>query len=870
MRRLVASLLLLALCLSQNQTLFAQEPRARITPAELPAIPPLRAQLVMAARCDSAMVPALLPPVTTPAYFKDSSSKVSDLQVEFDLSQTQQNIYNQILQLTNSPDKAGTCDDAALKVAGHALFYWDIQKHLRSALKNTADAIRDGAKLGGASSVAKVAQIAGEIISAYDTDQPEAAIGRSIINNSVDWAVDQAKGKAKTGNEDVDDKLKEGAKAAGEKAKEKLINALFGGPLAKGITERTVIPEMRYCAPTVTFEFQPPAGASKGGLYLLVQGTCDCNDKNNLIKLRYFYVSVFLPLTGMDARLEWGRSVFAKAFDVKDLIKSSKAFKKGIEDSMKEPEGEEKPPDLQELYDDVKKKAGNASDITPTLILIPRFAKPTLENVNIRSECGCENVTETYTPPPEGGSSTVPRQPEQPRETPAGQVERVCRHQCDGLYQAWQAADKERTDICFQFFQSGGDKRLSQECKQARERSDSAKVDYYRCLERCYKGGVGAGLIPEVPKEITDGAHPAPPPKPPVETPPPPKPQTPPPPPPKKPKIQVDVVGEPRTETPPRPKKGEIKVTYSTTATTPRGETANVLPDGAVYAEATVEPNSTIEVQQPGYALVATADVVTARRVKPGDKLDGNTTRSLYFDDGRGLIIHEVEGKAVDKLTAMVGGQAFTDGASDKLPVFNGTVTTCVQSDRPFDTPSIASDGANHTPAQTNAVIRNAQGQKVGEFATFTGVKGSNVSVRTLDKNGATTGEAHVAGGTLDGTPSVAFDSPTYKEGQGGTLNIGNQQYYQAFVSATRFGDVDVTKMPIRFLVISDVRGIPPEVPFGTTSVGFTAGKAGQARVQVLMPGLSPPRPADPQNSNPDRRQASPAFTEWLNEFQPQ
>jgi hypothetical protein len=99
-------------------------------------------------------------------------------------------------------------------------------------------------------------------------------------------------------------------------------------------------------------------------------------------------------------------------------------------------------------------------------------------------------------------------------------------------------------------------------------------------------------------------------------------------------------------------------------------------------------------------------------------------------------------------------------------------------------------------------------------------------------------------------------------------LLIGNQQNYRRFAEMTRFGGAaNLSNEPIRFVQVSDVKGIPPEVPFGTTRVNFVAGHAGDARVGVIMPRLVPPKPAAPESDDVVSKQSKDAFQRWLDRF---
>ena len=295
-----------------------------------------------------------------------------------------------------------------------------------------------------------------------------------------------------------------------------------------------------------------------------------------------------------------------------------------------------------------------------------------------------------------------------------------------------------------------------------------------------------------------------------------------------------------------------------------RSVAPSLLPEGAVYATAAVDSDGSVEVQEPGYAIMAQAEVLTAKRVDPGERLPASTLRALAFDDGHGLIFDGA--RRDDPVTASCGHDSVLS-ADHPLPLYNDSVTSYVGSDRPFSSAAIAGDGVNHMASHTDAIVRNARGEKVGEFSTFTGVKGKDLAVRTLDENGATLREAPVHGGALDGTPLVTFDRPTYKQGEKGSLLIGNQLGFRRFVEATRFGGArGLESERIRLVNVADVRGVPPDVAYGTSRVDFVAGRAGEAHVAVVMPRSVPPQRSSDSQNEPIRQQAAARYEGWVNE----
>jgi hypothetical protein len=369
---------------------------------------------------------------------KDAS--VEDLKVEYDLHPAQQKLYTMLAKYVNDPNIVGTgCKRSALQVAINALFRYDIDVHFRTLMKQMAEGVRDGAKLGGAKTLSKVAEYAGQIVAAYDMDQPEAAIGQAIVNDSIDWAVEKA--KVKSGDNTVDEAAKDAGKKAGEKAKEVLNKALFGGDLAKRITEDCSTWPAPCGKASVTVEFQKPQNGKRGGLFVLVRGECDCKAKSNESKLREYQISFFAPLAGMDARIEWG-SWLKTAIDIKGLVEASTALKKSVQDAIKNDPDTKEPPsaeDLQKLVDDVTKKAGTTSSLKPTLILTPRFDAPSLDDISITAKCGCEEVKET-TPAPAPATTPAP-QPGGGGPAAPPPAENAC-PECKAAGEAWQSAEK--------------------------------------------------------------------------------------------------------------------------------------------------------------------------------------------------------------------------------------------------------------------------------------------------------------------------------------------------------------------------------------------------------------------------------------------
>lgn len=296
------------------------------------------------------------------------------------------------------------------------------------------------------------------------------------------------------------------------------------------------------------------------------------------------------------------------------------------------------------------------------------------------------------------------------------------------------------------------------------------------------------------------------------------------------------------------------------------------LPEGAIYATATVEPDSGIQIEQPGYAVIATADVVTAKRVNPGDHLDAKTISSIAFDDGTGLIIKTLKKSSVP-LEATVGSTSLlTPDHPQPLPLQNGSSTVYVGSDKPFVTPAVAINNVNKLPETTHAVVLNSNGEKVGALATFKGLPGNpsgNITIRTLDSSGSTLQQGNVAGGSLNATPMANFDKPVYKAGEKGRLLIQNQSNYQAGIAMTRFGGAaNLSREPIRIIPLSDITGLPAEAPFATTSLNCQAVHAGEARVAVIFPRALPPKLVQNPGNDEGLKRANAAFQAWLSQVE--
>ena len=105
------------------------------------------------------------------------------------------------------------------------------------------------------------------------------------------------------------------------------------------------------------------------------------------------------------------------------------------------------------------------------------------------------------------------------------------------------------------------------------------------------------------------------------------------------------------------------------------------------------------------------------------------------------------------------------------------------------------------------------------------------------------------AGGSpwVDGSPSAEgladkCTRPPWIGWEKGELLVGNQENYQKVLSMTRFGGAsNLANEPIRLIPLSDVKGLPAETPFRTTTLHFVTVHPGEARVAVCFPRAVPP-----------------------------
>lgn len=299
------------------------------------------------------------------------------------------------------------------------------------------------------------------------------------------------------------------------------------------------------------------------------------------------------------------------------------------------------------------------------------------------------------------------------------------------------------------------------------------------------------------------------------------------------------------------------------------------LPQGSLFATATVVPETQVEIRQPGNALVATAEVVEVRRVQPGDRIRAGDLSSVQFDDGTGLIVDSRPSSAMLVPLAVTAGIALLNDPHrpSGLPVFNGSSTVCATSKSPFSSLALVAKSSSLAPSATQAVFLNPAGERVGQMATFGGLKASDcarASIRTLDAAGATTHEARLGAVALDGTPTVSFDRPVYSAGQGGQLKILNQDNYAKVLDATRFGGCsDIGGSPVYVSGSENAQGLASQAPFGTASLPFTALRPGAISVGVVMPKMIPPQPPGQGADSPSAKEAAKAYSNWQRLFHP-
>ncbi len=329
------------------------------------------------------------------------------------------------------------CRAAAVLVAQEAVDKYGYWTTLLDLLKQTAEGIELGATLGGAKSVAKVAQLAGTIVDAFDQDEPAAALGQALVRETTGWLA----GKAKTGNETIDDAIKDKA----NQAKEKLVQALFPGKTQRAKTYSTTVGN---CKVFVTPEFQwpGPERGSVGGVRLFVSGDCECKkplilnssylpptnfrgqaDSIKNSGLGKFALVMFLPLERIETSVSFGGT----PIDLTNLMKTAANLKKAVEDSLAGKESEEDPRDIAK---DLQEQVGKATEVKAKLRIRPVFGQhPTLEA--FRAECA--NCPEPGTTITEGGAG---EQPGTGKKRPVEEI--ICENRCGDLYRAWQGEQR--------------------------------------------------------------------------------------------------------------------------------------------------------------------------------------------------------------------------------------------------------------------------------------------------------------------------------------------------------------------------------------------------------------------------------------------
>lgn len=293
------------------------------------------------------------------------------------------------------------------------------------------------------------------------------------------------------------------------------------------------------------------------------------------------------------------------------------------------------------------------------------------------------------------------------------------------------------------------------------------------------------------------------------------------------------------------------------------------LPAGSLYATAVVEPDTQVEINQPGYALVAEGEVIQLQRVKPGDKLRAGDTSSVAFDDGTGLMVETKPAATLLPIAVTAGGVLLNGGRhSSGLPVFNGGTTVCVSGSQPFSSVALGAGKTVVTPASVPASMVDASGKTVGQLCTFAGIDPHAVDVTTRDAAGAAQQTVHLQP-QVDGTPRVSFDKSVYRAGERGVLRIDNQEQYRQLVETTRFGGShDLPGSPIFVSGSPNATGLPGAAPFGVRTLPFVASQPGKVDAGVVLPFMVPPQPVGTTPSDqPALRAANGAFSSWARLF---
>ena len=297
----------------------------------------------------------------------------------------------------------------------------------------------------------------------------------------------------------------------------------------------------------------------------------------------------------------------------------------------------------------------------------------------------------------------------------------------------------------------------------------------------------------------------------------------------------------------------------------------DLLPPGAVYATAVVTPDTQVRVEEPGYALVASADVVDVKRVQRGDSLDARHTPSIAFDSGKALLI--TTAAAVPILAARCGSQSVIGNGCEPLPLNQGSATVCVVSNREFGSSMFLTDSDQVLPSRVHVTFLNSSGKTIGQMGTWSGLQAGNGYFRVSDEAGKAIAQAPVEGGVLECSPRVYYDKKTYRSGEHGNLIIENQSNYANMKNATCFGGCSsVWTGPVVLNSSSNMQGMPEWVPFGVTRIPFVAVAplgTDTLRTAVIMPSAIPPMPARDGAvvSDPLLKQSNTAFDLWRSKF---
>jgi hypothetical protein len=122
-------------------------------------------------------------------------------------------------------------------------------------------------------------------------------------------------------------------------------------------------------------------------------------------------------------------------------------------------------------------------------------------------------------------------------------------------------------------------------------------------------------------------------------------------------------------------------------------------------------------------------------------------------------------------------------------------------------------------------------------------------------------------GGAINASATVTFDRSSYKAGDKGVLQIRVGKYDQG-VAATRFGGAaGLSGEWIKIIPLSDVKGLPSQVPFADTNLPFQTTHPGEAKVAVIMPRSVPPKRVANPGKDEVLNKANQSFESWLSLF---